>query len=832
MKYRNQVLVPILSLLCCNVVLGQPPSDHQPADKNNPEDLARFLEQVYADSIPPEGAKMLLSIVQGSQMGPGEGWFGPAQSKYNFEWLSQTCGQQVVNDVTKEHFDGPEDLFRVLDRNRDGRIQPMDLDWSPSNPMVEQAYQLNRIFRRIDSKGEGAITREQWNALFEKAADGEEVLTAENFTGTLLAGFTGAFTPGDRPTPEQLIRGFFAGEIGSPLEGPQIGQQAPWFKLRRVQGEGAIELSSLIGEKPVVLVFGNFTCGPFRSFYPAVDRLYEKYKDRANFLMIYVREAHPSDGWKMESNTKVGVDVAQPSTFEERSNVAKQFCSRLSPNIPVVVDELSDPVGHAYSGMPARLYVIDKEGKVVFKSGRGPFGFSPPEMEQSLAMCLLEGEATKGAEPSTLSSNSLEPMSIEETWSRLPKCIQGGGGPLPLWARVMAKQLPRTTAAMLQLDYAHRTRSPLDQRLRAKMRWIIAHANHCNYSKAIAESDLRASGGTEEDLQRLATGSASWLEEEKDALQFAHELTIRAHLIPDSLFETLRLRYGDAQVASMVLLGAYGNFQDRILLGLSTVIDQAEPLEPLDIRFATDAFQTQPTFPPNKPLPQPISDGMDVVNDDEDWDSLSYGQLEARMASQKQREQRLPTPTWEEVAKKLPPEFKAKPTRIVWNLVCMGNVPELAVPWSMTTRTMWAECPQDRVFEESLFWVQTRAIQCNYCMGHCEMLLEVAGMSPQQIRERLTKLSSNDWSSFPTTEQRSYQFARKLTMTPWLLKSEDYIKLERDLGAKEAMATFFWLCRGLYMTRVSDGFQLQLESDNVFMDFAAQAQSIDKVDKQ
>ena len=58
--------------------------------------------------------------------------------------------------------------------------------------------------------------------------------------------------------------------------------------------------------------------------------------------------------------------------------------------MPVVVDEISDPVGHAYSGMPARLYVIDTQGKVAFKSGRGPFGFKTPEMEQALAMCLLE----------------------------------------------------------------------------------------------------------------------------------------------------------------------------------------------------------------------------------------------------------------------------------------------------------------------------------------------------------------------------------------------------------------------------------------------------------
>ena len=49
-----------------------------------------------------------------------------------------------------------------------------------------------------------------------------------------------------------------------------------------------------------------------------------------------------------------------------------------------------DPAGTAYSGMPARLYVIDAQGKVAYKSGRGPFGFKPGEMEQSLVMTLLD----------------------------------------------------------------------------------------------------------------------------------------------------------------------------------------------------------------------------------------------------------------------------------------------------------------------------------------------------------------------------------------------------------------------------------------------------------
>jgi len=132
---------------------------------------------------------------------------------------------------------------------------------------------------------------------------------------------------------------------------------------------------------------------------------------------------------------------------------------------------------------------------------------------------------------------------------------------------------------------------------------------------------------------------------------------------------------------------------------------------------------------------------------------------------------------------------------------------------------MWAEASPDRILEESLFWIQTRAIRCNYCMGHCEMLLEVAGLNHDQIADRTRRLASNDWSSFPPAEQRAYAYARKLTRTPWELTPGEYRTLVADFGDKQAMATFFWLCRGLYMTRVSDGLKLPLERENVFGDY-------------
>jgi len=118
--------------------------------------------------------------------------------------------------------------------------------------------------------------------------------------------------------------------------------------------------------------------------------LHSRYKDRATFLTVYVREAHPSDGWRMTANDKAGVTFAQPKSDAERTKVAGTCCAALKMTMPLLVDTIDDRVGHAYSGMPDRLYVIDRNGRVAYQGGRGPFGFRPGEMEQALLLLLLE----------------------------------------------------------------------------------------------------------------------------------------------------------------------------------------------------------------------------------------------------------------------------------------------------------------------------------------------------------------------------------------------------------------------------------------------------------
>src|SRR5262249_23621872 len=159
-----------------------------------------------------------------------------------------------------------------------------------------------------------------------------------------------------------------------------------------------------------------------------LEELHKRYKGRVEFLAVYVREAHPSDGWRVASNDKAGITLAQPRTAEERTGVAERCCTALEMTRPLLVDGMDDRVGHASSGRPDRMYVIDRAGGVAYRGGRGPFGFKPGEMEQSLVMLLLDEEAGKGQ---AKGAARVPVLSDEEAWRRLPPADKGAGRPLP-----------------------------------------------------------------------------------------------------------------------------------------------------------------------------------------------------------------------------------------------------------------------------------------------------------------------------------------------------------------------------------------------------------------
>jgi alkylhydroperoxidase family enzyme len=101
-------------------------------------------------------------------------------------------------------------------------------------------------------------------------------------------------------------------------------------------------------------------------------------------------------------------------------------------------------------------------------------------------------------------------------------------------------------------------------------------------------------------------------------------------------------------------------------------------------------------------------------------------------------------------------------------------------------------------------------------MGHCEMLLAVAGLDEKAITERTRKLAEGDWSLFPPADRAAFAFARKLSQEPAAITGEDVRELRRLFGRERLLDVIWWACRCHYMTRVADAFQLPLERENVF----------------
>jgi hypothetical protein len=116
--------------------------------------------------------------------------------------------------------------------------------------------------------------------------------------------------------------------------------------------------------------------------------LYDVHKDRANFLTVYIAEAHPEDEWQMDSNVEEKIVFKQPRLLEERREAAKILVERLKCRLPVAIDGMDNGADVAFAAWPERIYIIGSDGRVAYKGGMGPFEFDVEEAKQKLGELL------------------------------------------------------------------------------------------------------------------------------------------------------------------------------------------------------------------------------------------------------------------------------------------------------------------------------------------------------------------------------------------------------------------------------------------------------------
>ena len=140
----------------------------------------------------------------------------------------------------------------------------------------------------------------------------------------------------------------------------RVGSPAPDFELPELQGR-PVRLSQFRGKSHVVLMFGSLTCGAtvtqLRAGNPTMRSLYTRYRKKGfEFFLIYSRETHP------------GELVPEPTSIEERRTNALRLRKEEKVNFSILLDSIDNRVRNLYHGWSNGIFVVNKEGLLVFKS--------------------------------------------------------------------------------------------------------------------------------------------------------------------------------------------------------------------------------------------------------------------------------------------------------------------------------------------------------------------------------------------------------------------------------------------------------------------------------
>ena len=110
----------------------------------------------------------------------------------------------------------------------------------------------------------------------------------------------------------------------------------------------------------------------------------EKYKNQVEFILVYIREAHATDGWQVPANERQGILLESAKNYEQKEEHATSCARNLHIGFTTVVDNMDNRVELDYAGWPDRLYLVGKDGRIAWKGAPGPAGFRPPQLEAAI----------------------------------------------------------------------------------------------------------------------------------------------------------------------------------------------------------------------------------------------------------------------------------------------------------------------------------------------------------------------------------------------------------------------------------------------------------------
>lgn len=154
--------------------------------------------------------------------------------------------------------------------------------------------------------------------------------------------------------------------------GPDVGDKAPDFKLMTTEGQ-ARRLLDFAGDY-LVLEMGSITCPLFQSRRTIMETL--DHDDDVSTAVLYVREAHP------------GAKIRSHKSIDDKTACATRLKRVDGETRTVFIDGLDGRAHGAYGSMPNAVFIINKNGCVVFRSD-----WNNPSATRKAIQALVAGRA-------------------------------------------------------------------------------------------------------------------------------------------------------------------------------------------------------------------------------------------------------------------------------------------------------------------------------------------------------------------------------------------------------------------------------------------------------
>lgn len=135
--------------------------------------------------------------------------------------------------------------------------------------------------------------------------------------------------------------------------GPAAGDKIRDFTLTELKTGAPVKLSDFEG-KWFVIETGSSTCSMYTKNISEMKDVAAEFSD-VQFLLVYVREAHP------------GERLGQHENMEDKITAAKLVTPRYGEHRRVLVDNLAGDFHRAYGAMPNVLYVVRPDGTIHYR---------------------------------------------------------------------------------------------------------------------------------------------------------------------------------------------------------------------------------------------------------------------------------------------------------------------------------------------------------------------------------------------------------------------------------------------------------------------------------